>query len=224
MYRMRRTNWKTVSTLVTMIAFVGCNESSVSAPETASVAPAPMMLAPEGRPQLSLNGGSPQNTSTDFTVGPWGGVFLAGNHAVVFPAQSICDPAKSSYGPGTWDSPCEPLKSSLRIHAEVRTLNGRTWVDFTPALRFVPSTNAAHWVWMYMYTPTAEDASDLSKFNILYSSEIGGPSVDESADDASLRTYVDTRQGISARRIKHFSGYNSMGFACDPATEPGCTE
>ena len=216
---MRRTNWKTVSTLVTMALLVGCQDNSVSAPETASVAPTQMMMAPDEAPRLGLTAITSHNITSEFTVGPKGGVFMVGNHAVVIPAHGICDPATSSYGPGTWDSPCRPLEGSLKIQAEVRVSNGRTWVDFTPSLRFVPSNNPANWAWIYMYTPKASGARDLSSFNILYASRIGGLTTDESAQDATLRTYVDTRSGLSARRIKHFSGYTSSGRACDSGAD-----
>jgi hypothetical protein len=171
-------------------------------------APAPLSLAPQGRPTLSLSGGLADSASLDFIVGPNGGVFYTGNHAVVFPSQSICDPATSSYGPGMWDQPCAPLQTSLKVHAEVRRVNGVTSVDFTPSLRFVPSTSSSKWVWMLMYAPDAIGAqSNLTAFNILWASRPGGPTVDEALSDASMRTYVDTFQGLSLRRIKHFSGY-----------------
>ena len=109
---MRRTNWKTVSTLVTMALLAGCQDNTVSAPQQASVAPTLMMMAPGEAPRLSLNGVSSNNIKTEFTVGPNGGVFMVGNHAVVIPAHSICNPATSSYGPGTWDSPCRALRAS----------------------------------------------------------------------------------------------------------------
>ena len=220
---MRRFNWKTVSTLVTMLVIAGCQDNVISAPQGASVAPASIMMAPEGRPQLSLTGIAASNTEADFTVGPQGGVYFIGNNAVVFPARSICDPKKSSYGPGTWDQPCEPLNGAIRIHAEVRTAKTGTWVDFSPALRFVPSNNASKWVWISMYSPAAIGAKDLSKFGILYAPSIGAPGVDDAAGDATSRTYVDTWGGITTRRIKHFSGYwNSSGRSCDPSVESGC--
>jgi hypothetical protein len=219
---MRRTNWKTVSTLVTMAVLAGCQDSMVSAPQQASVGPTLMMMAPDAAPRLSLTNANAMTTSTDFVVGPQGGVFMVGNHAVVIPAHGICNPATSSYGPGTWDSPCRALEGSLKIHAEVRVTSGGTWVDFSPALRFVPSNNAKDWAWIYMYTPNAAGAKNLSGFNILYASSIGGATMDEAAQDASLRTYVDTRAGLSARRIKHFSGYTSSGKEC--YTGPDCVE
>lgn len=222
--RMSRTNWKTVSTLVTTMALlVGCQDQSVVAPKT-SVAPSPSMLAPAGAPQLDLAANAPNNAIAEFTVGPAGGVFYVGKNAVVFPAGSICDPATSSYGPESWDAPCREIHAPIHVRAVVvRAQNGRTWVDFSPELRFSPSANPSRWVWMYMSTPAALGAHDLSKFNILYASEIGGNIEDESSSDASLRTYVNTRSGMSYRRIKHFSGYTSSGgFACDPNTDADC--
>jgi hypothetical protein len=221
---MRRTSRYFAGPLIALLALAGCQDGVVT-PGTskfeapAASAPAPMSLAPAGRPNLSLSGGLPDSTSVDFSVGPNGGVFYTGNHAVVFPSQSICDPATSSYGPGTWDLPCAPLQTTLKVHAEVRHSNGITSVDFTPSLRFVPSSSSSRWVWMLMYSPEAIGAqTNLSDFNILWASRLGGPTVDESLGDSSLRTYVDTFQGISLRRIKHFSGY-TLGAERDCTTD-----
>ena len=136
---MRCKNWKTVSTLVTMVVIAGCSDSGISSPAASSATPVSMMLAPDGAPSLSLGGTSSGNTSADFTVTSKGGTFVIGNHAVIFPDKAICDPAKSSYGPGTWDSPCEITREPVTIHAEVRTTSTGTWIDFTPALRFAPA-------------------------------------------------------------------------------------
>ena len=220
---MRRTNWKTVSTLVTMVVVAGCQDNVVSAPQTTSVAPASMMMAPEGSPQLSLGGKSSDNDDVDFTVTPAGGVFFIGNNAVVFPARSICDPATSSYGAGSWDSPCVALNGAVKIHASVRTAKLGTWVDFTPSLRFVPSNDSHQWVYIYMDTPNVVGAKDLSNYSILFAPAMGATGIDEAPTDASLRTYVDTWGGITMRRIKHFTGYmTSSGRSCDPATETNC--
>jgi len=225
---MRCTSWFTASSLLTIAALAGCRDGVVSPTATqfeapAAGAPAPISLAPQGRPTLTLSGGLSDSASVDFVVGPTGGVFYTGNHAVVFPAQSICDPATSSYGPGTWDLPCTPLQSQLKVHAEVRRANGITSVDFTPSLRFVPSPYATKWVWMIMYAPDAVGAtSDLSPFNILWASARGGATVDEAVVDSTLRTYVDTFSGLSIRRIKHFSGYQ-LGAEKDCASECGST-
>ena len=140
---MRRNRWNIAGPLLLLSALVSCREGVVSpaagpieAPHAA--APAPMSQAPQGRPTFDLVGGLPDSASVDFVIGPNGGIFKTGNHAVVFPSQSVCDPATSSYGPGTWDDPCIPLQSPISVHAEVRRVNGQTAVDFTPSLLFVP--------------------------------------------------------------------------------------
>ena len=214
---MRRNRWNIAGPLLLLAALVSCREGVVSpaagpieAPQAA--APAPMSLAPQGRPHLDLVGGLPDSASVDFVISPNGGIVDLGNHAVVFPANSVCDPATSSYGPGTWDAPCSPLQAPIKVHAEVRRTNGQTAVDFTPSLRFVPSNDPARWVWLVLYTPSAVGKSDLSGFNILWESGLGAPAVDETPLDSSLRTYIDTWQGISLRRIKHFSGYVEGGY------------
>jgi hypothetical protein len=220
----QRNYWVVVANVAVIAALAGCSDNTFVAPTAqqsaaTSSTPTTMMMAPTGRPSLSLIGGSASNTSADFTVGPQGGVFFVGNHAVVFPKKSICDPARSTYG--DWDAACPTIGKPIRIHAEVRTEAGRTWVDFSPELRFAPSADPSGWVWMYMYTPEARGASgDLSRFNILYAETIGGVTFDDAAGDPTLRTYVDARTGISMRRIKHFSGYTAWaGRTCDTAVE-----
>lgn len=216
---MRRNYWIVVANAVALAAVVGCRDNTVAPSAAPSGAPTTMIQAPDGRPSLSLRSESSEDAadgSTDFTVGPAGGVFFVGNHAVVFPAHSICDPDRSSYGPGTWNSPCQTLKSPITIHAEVRTQDGRSWVDFKPELRFAPSANPSRWVWMFMRAPEAIGAKgDLSRFNILFAGSIGGQTVNDAAIDPTLRTYVDTDDGVAMRRIQHFSGYVVAGFACD---------
>lgn len=214
---MRRNYWVVVASAIVMAVLAGCRDTVVAPTAAPSAAPTTTMLAPVEHPSLSLSGKNVQNGSSDFTVGPWGGVFYVGNHALVFPAHSICNPATSTYGPGEWDKSCEALNKPLRIHAEVRTINGQSAVDFTPEIRFVPSANPARWVWIFMHTPDAQGAQDVSRFNILFAPSLGATPENDAASDATMRTYVDTRSGISFRRIKHFTGYIvSSGFSsCD---------
>src|SRR5258708_3022784 len=104
---MRRTNWKTVSTLVPMLVIAACQDHSATAPVGAAPGPVSVLRAPEGRPQLDRGGnnatGNSANSAVDFVVPPSGGTFLIGNNAVIFREQSICAPASSTYGVGTWD-------------------------------------------------------------------------------------------------------------------------
>src|SRR4051812_37500224 len=120
-----------------------------------AVAPAVRHSArPAGAPSLDVitNSVAPDSMSADFTVTPSGGMFALGNNAVYFPANSICDPETSSYGEGHWDEACTPLDHAIDFHAEVRRDDdsGRSWVDFTPAVRFVPTDDPNQTVWMLM--------------------------------------------------------------------------
>lgn len=221
-------NWKTVSTLAVLGTLsAACAERSPSSPRSGAVEPTTIRMAPPGAPSLGLASVETKknNTSAEFTVTAAGGTFAVGNHLVVIPARGICDPATSSYGLGTWDAPCTPLETPLTIQAKVKTANGRTWVDFSPSIRFVPSSNPAKWAWVLLYNGS-HGATNLSSFNVHFATGIDGAIVDETIDDPTLRTYVNTQTGFSLRRIKHFSGYTSSGFwsDCTPGVDEDCYE
>lgn len=204
---MRRNYWVVVASALVMGVVTGCSDTLVAPAAAPSAAPVSMMAAPSGAPSLSLSGESAGNGTTSFTVGPSGGVYYVGNHAIYFPANSICAPDNSSYGEGTWDDECSPITSPITISAEVRTVNGEKAVDFAPSLRFVPSSSPSRWVWLFMHTPEARGSHDLSRFNILFAPALGATPENDAALDPTLRTYVDRIMGVSFRRIKHFTGY-----------------
>jgi hypothetical protein len=172
-------------------------------------------LAPPGaaRPDRSSDYAFQDSGAVDITVTPAGGSFALGPHSITFPANAICDPTVSSYGVTEWDKPCKPARQEIQIHAEIRRLHGREWVDFTPALRFVPTDDPSRFVWLYMSSHAALGTSHANEFNLLYSKQLDGAGIDETPNDASLRTYVSPRDGIVFRRIKHFSGYQ-VGAGC----------
>jgi hypothetical protein len=153
---------------------------------------------------------APDGKSADLRVEPSGGVFFLGKHALYFPANTICDPALSTYGPTEWDQPCTPITSPIQIHAVLREQDGRSWIDFSPHLRFVPSADEERWVYLFMKTEVAE-GKQMSGKNappILWSPEIGAIGIDEALTDETLKTKWDKKLGGVYRRIKHFSGYN----------------
>jgi len=218
---MRCINWKTVSTLMAMGILGGCSETIVQPTPTALKAPetASMASAPGGRPSFNMTASFSQSGPGSFVVGPEGGVFQTGNGAVYFPANSICDPATSTYGVDTWDNACRTITAPITITAVTWVENGRTQVDFTPELRFAPSSNPTRWVWLYMHAPSLAGTTNLEAFKIFYVKAPGGALVDESVTDATQRTYVDMRTGTSLRRVKHFSGYVIVsGGKCDSLT------
>src|SRR5687767_9967097 len=194
----RHVRWSTLAALVAFTA--ACADSSLAPSfHKADRLPggAPNML-------IVINSMAADERSAEFTVDQGGGYFRMGKHGIVFPRNAICDPARSSYGPAFWDDECVTLRTPIRIRAELRTQDGREWVDFTPELRFKPSRNPSDWVWIYMLA--GETAVLDQSLNILWSPAIGVPGIDESLDDPSLKTYV--MGGYAYRRIKHFSGYN----------------
>ncbi len=208
-----------VSGLIALLALAlaGCGGDKLSGPGSEATPWGGITVgrAPVGVPRADVivEFMAEDSTSADFTVTPSGGVFNLGPHAIYFPANSICDPATSSYGPTEWDAPCDALTGPIRFHAEIREVDGRSYVDFTPAVRFVPTSDPANSVWLYMKTSALSSDPDsamaaLRRMSVMYSHSIGDVGVNEALADPSLRTYVWMSGGIAFRKIKHFSGYN----------------
>jgi hypothetical protein len=176
------------------------------APATAPLAP------PAAPPSLSLTastllsqGRVGDTTVTVFVVGTnvaKPASFNIGNSSKIdFPLAtgSICDPLLSSYGAGTWDSPCIVATSPVQITAKSWVnAQGKLVTDFQPALRFVPGLKKS--VTLYL-----KDATLAATTNILFCSPSG--CVDEAATDPSVTTKLDPNSGFAYRTIKHFSGY-----------------
>ena len=194
---MRRNSAIGLALFTMLTSVVACSEQATS-PMTRN--------APQGAPNLDIivNRIAEDSTNADFTVTPTGGTFVLGPHAIHFPANSICDPLLSSYGVGEWDNDCVPATTDIQIHAEIRSDSGVSTIDFSPALRFVPSANSDNYVWLLMKTDAAKTL-DPRLFNIWWKQHAGSELVNEAAADTSLRTYVWQSGGVVFRRVKHFS-------------------
>jgi hypothetical protein len=130
--------------------------------------------------------------------------FIIGAHLVQFPKNTICDPAKSNYGPGTWLSTCTKLKAKTTITAITWTdAAGRPQIDFANALRFVVNS-AGSLPAIYLRDPSAA----MSWWARIDYCDAGGSCVDESTSDPTLATQRDAASGFLFRLIRHFSGYN----------------
>ena len=119
---------------------------------------------------------------------------------IEFPYQvgSICDPLLSSYGPGTWNDSCTPLRTNITITARTwLNARGKLETDFQPALRFVPGLSQS--VTLLLKDPAV--AGTRIDFCTL------SGCVDESIADPSVATRLDKLNGAVSRIIKHFSGY-----------------
>lgn len=170
---------------------------------------------------IVINRMADDESSAEFTVDADGGFFQMGRHGIVFPKNAICDPASTEYGPAFWDEDCPVLQTPIRIHAELRSQDGREWVDFQPELRFRPSSDSTAWVWIFMNLGGSEFVD--GSLNILWSPAIGVPGIDESLADATLRTF--SKDGYAYRRVKHFSGYNvTSGRTAEPVGEDEAIE
>lgn len=192
---------------------------------------------PASRPSLDYNSGalSSGQQSTSFTVTSAGGAFQVGGlFALNFPANSICNPATSTYGPGTWDDACDTLADgqSVTITATVTFTNAGVNVDFSPALRFNPNTKVIISTNIYSNALIANasyfdaNPSVLHTLGIYYQPSPTTKAQTDAGKDGSLVTHVNLKSGLVWRRIKHFSGYNVYtGLPCDPSPDdPDCID
>ncbi|HEY4303191.1 MAG TPA: hypothetical protein VGM82_01885 [Gemmatimonadaceae bacterium] len=193
-------------TLTAMLA-AGCSDSAV-APKAAS-----------NTTDATINGGGANAalTSVDtlrfaFVIDPSRNVTynLGAGNTIVFPAHSLCDVNKSSYGDGEWDKPCTPATSTVTINTKAwLDAQGLAHVDFDRHVRFVPTLNPAGWVTLSLYD---YGAATLAWMNIEYCKDVQDAGKnnckDESKDDATLATVKNPITGQYTRRLKHFSGYS----------------
>ena len=142
---------------------------------------------------------------------------LGNGHTVYFPAGSVCDPSRSTYGVGTWDTPCAWLGYSLVEHVKAWIdSTGNPYEDFSPSIRFMPTSNPSKYVILSLTDPQA--ASNLS-MNIVWCATTWSPCVNEALLDPTEVTQHDPVTGKVWRRIKHFSGYNvAAGDLSDPSS------
>ena len=184
------------ATVSLMGLIVACSDGSSVGPDAAGFS----------RPSLAPV--IPTATGFTFTVDPTKNetfVYM-GEHKIVFPAHSICDPATSSYGPSEWDLPCDPLQSPITIKADTMSFNGHPYLRFSPDLRFVPSADSKSWVMLYMKDPSASDPVVGPTLKMLWEAA-DGSLIDESLSDPTLATQVQGSSSIVYRRVKHFSGF-----------------
>jgi hypothetical protein len=205
--RTRRLLPPTAIALATLLVACSGAATGPSAPAAAPDA-SPTPVSPSPAPPA---GGVADTLVTTFTITPGTPTTrVLGEHKVQFPADAVCDPATSSYGPGTWDAPCAPLGRGRKVTVTARsytTAEGEPRVDFAPALRFVPAADKAV-VLSLRHKPKADGPQPASdNAAILYCPD-ASPCVDEALADATLVTQADPKGGFLFRRIKHFSGYS----------------
>jgi hypothetical protein len=214
--------------LFALLSLGACSESSTSPKHTAPRTPSAPAF------DLSATGFVTGLSVTSFVVDSRGGSFAVGPYTVDFPANSVCDPNTSSYGATEWDNSCTVLAGgqSVTINATVSLSSSGLVVDFTPALRFSPSTKVTISTDAFASLILAnrdyyqKNHGALNELSILYSSSLGAKGVRDFSTDKSVMTHVDLNTGRIWRRVKHFSGYSIIsGEACEPSPDnPDCVE
>jgi len=192
---------KAIKTAFVVLVVTAAACSDAVAPRTGS--PGPVSAGHGVTTALSAT----DTTRFNLTIDAWRGTTysLGAGNSIQFPAGSVCDPAKSTYGPTEWDKPCTAARNSVTVTAKAwLDGQGHPRVDFTPDLRFVPSQLPTGWV-----TVTFADsaASRDPGYTILYCKRALSRCVDESTTDATLATARNPLMGQVTRRIKHVSGY-----------------
>jgi hypothetical protein len=169
--------------------------------------------------------------TTDFDISTGGGEFnLFNAFTLNVPAGAVCDPnaadTQAGYASAAWDSACTPASGSVTVHATAKWANGTLYVDFQPALRFVPTASVTLASDAFASTIQYNESNGSKDgFAIQYSPAIGAQGVPDAVGDPSVRTLVQGNTGRLVRRIKHFSGYQIAGTGepCDPnAGNPLC--
>lgn len=198
---MRLNRFAHLAAAATLVLAAACGDAPVGPDIIATDAPA---LSKHSTDEI---------TTVQFTLDPrTGGQFAVQDNIVWFPANAVCDPATSSYGPSEWDLPCTPLATPITFTAHATDMGHGHWrVDISPEVRFAPSDDPNRWVYLYMKDGSA--GAKAYQFPPILWLAPDGSWIDESLTDATLVTKWWDKKHIY-RRIKHFSGYNvSSGFA-----------
>ena len=139
---------------------------------------------------------------------------LGNGNKINFPngASSVCDIATSTYGLGTWNTPCTRSTVPVTIYAITWTdETGLSHADFQPAMRFVPTD-------VVLLEMKNKNGQIRAGMRIDFCTTFG--CVDEAIADPSVATYLDRRGGTAFRRIKHFSGYMVTVGLTDDGSDP----
>lgn len=215
---MRRTVFLALGVSASAVLFAACSDGSLAPQQSRS--PVELNVPPVSFDELQ---GTASGVSVTVTIDPRrDNIYSDGINSVRFPAGSICDPATSSYGAGTWDQPCAPATASITLPVNVSLRSGRLHVEFGKHLRFVPSADPARHVVLSVRNPAVTTTSEnLRRFAIFFVPSGTNTFIDEGAADPSQVTVVDQASGTLTRRLKHFSGYNVHLGMWDENCEPG---
>jgi hypothetical protein len=211
---------------------LGCSDSALS-PNGGSTRSISSGRAPSLDASLSFSG----LKTTTITLTAAGGTYSVGNglFTIKIPQNAVCDPALSSYGDGTWDSPCTTLAAGQSLTVTVTygfTTTNFPVLDISPGIRFSPNSVVTLGTMAFASsiianaTYYASNQQALHQFGFYYTPDLGATAFTDAGNDSSLITHVNLSTGYVWRRVKHFSGYNiQTGLPCDPSPDdPNCID
>jgi hypothetical protein len=169
-----------------------------------------------------------------FVLSPAGGVAKIGGYTLGYPANAVCDPSVTAYGPEEWHNPCVTLDEPITITAKYWYQDGRLHADFSPDIRFDPSKTVVIATYVKELVGLDITPEVTSAFSMWYSLRVGD--LRYFIDDGAVDPDVATRfgqvfgkfDGRVSRRVYHFTGYFVReGIWCedgDPFNDPLCLE
>lgn len=204
----------------TVLIAAACNSDTTIAPQRSTSA-----ISLFSRPAAPASLTSDDKTFT-FSLDPNGGSVKVGNFRLDYPANAVCDPATSGYGPEYWTAECTTLTTPITMTVRISYNNEQALADFSPDIRFSP--NATVYISVKRPKIQGQELTQQLKdaYAFLYFRTVDGVkySVDEAATDSEMATKYDNSQGWIWRRIRHFSGYYvRSGEPCDDTLgDPNC--
>jgi hypothetical protein len=186
-------------------------------------------VSPGGRVSALLTGPEVTNVGTELITLPAnGGTVVFGNneYKLKLPANAVCNPATTSYGPTEWDKPCSPLGLDFVVTASFYNVDGHPRVTFAPDIRFTPteSTSENDWVILYMKDKDAGDAVLGGALRIYWTPTGSTLSVDESLADPTVAVRLQPSSWSIYRRLKHFSSYQVGAGGADSTSGGGSAQ
>jgi hypothetical protein len=145
-------------------------------------------------------------------MSPEGGKAQIGAFILSYPANAVCDPSTTAYGPSEWHNACETLNEPITITAKYWVENGHLHSDFSPDIRFDPSKVVT--ITTHDQALVGLDSTGQANYAIWYSVRVGEYRyfIDDFAVDPDVATIFSQDSdglatGFAKRRVFHFSGY-----------------
>jgi hypothetical protein len=144
-----------------------------------------------------------------FTLSPHGGRAHVRGFTVTYPADAVCDPAVSTYGPTEWDEPCTTLTDPITVTARFWSDNGIAQSEFSPDIRFNPEKTVTLSTIISAAKGLVGNFFTQPIFSIGFTRRVDEVRyfIDDAATDGRLATSIDFTTGKVSRTIQHFSGY-----------------